>query len=116
MNDEMPRDAPLDVSAVEVLLCDADGNLFASEDPAFFASAVVTNRLLSELGVERTFTPDALRRRALGKNFRATVLELAAEANVTIDATTLEWWIREEQRAVVAHLASVLRPDPEVGG
>src|SRR3712207_6950700 len=29
---------PLDVDAVEVLLCDADGNLFPSEEPAFVAS------------------------------------------------------------------------------
>jgi hypothetical protein len=33
------------------LLCDADGNLFPSEEPAFVASAVVTNQFLAELGI-----------------------------------------------------------------
>ena len=43
----------LDLEAVEVLLCDADGNLFPSEEPAFVASAAVTNRLLAESGIAR---------------------------------------------------------------
>ena len=102
--------------AVQVLLCDADGNLFGSEEPAFVASAQVTNRLLADLGVDRSFTPDALRRRAVGMNFRSTALALAEEAGAAIDPEALEWWVAEEQRAVVAHLASVLRPDPEVDG
>ena len=37
------------VARLEVLLCDADGNLFPSEEPAFVASADVTNRLLADL-------------------------------------------------------------------
>nr|WP_284289011.1 hypothetical protein [Angustibacter aerolatus] len=40
---------------VEVVLCDADGNLFPSEEPAFVASADVTNRLLATLGVDRRY-------------------------------------------------------------
>ena len=47
-----PR-AVLDPAAVEILLCDADGNLFPSEDPAFVASARVTNDCLAELGIDR---------------------------------------------------------------
>src|SRR5206468_6511581 len=35
--------------APTILLCDADGNLFPSEEPAFEASAVVTNRYLERL-------------------------------------------------------------------
>lgn len=116
MSDGILRFAPLNVDAVEVLLCDADGNLFGSEEPAFVASTAVTNRLLAELGVDRTFTPDALRRRSMGRNFRSTALELAAEANLAIEPEALERWVLAEQRAVVAHLASVLGPDPEVHG
>lgn len=106
--------APVDAGAVRVLLCDADGNLFPSEEPAFVASTEVTNRLLADLGIERRFTPDALRRRAVGRNFRSTALELAAEAGVAIDPEELERRVDEERRAVVAHLGAVLRPDPAV--
>jgi beta-phosphoglucomutase-like phosphatase (HAD superfamily) len=105
---------PWDPDAIRVLLCDADGNLFASEEPAFVASTAVTNRLLAELGIEREFTPDELRRRAVGRNFRATAQELAAEAGTSIDGDVLEQWVLDEQRQVVSHLASVLRADPAV--
>jgi HAD superfamily hydrolase (TIGR01509 family) len=102
------------VTRVKALLCDADGNLFASEEPAFEASTEVTNRLLARLGSARRFTPDELRRRAVGRNFRMTALELAAEAGVRVDPAELERWVLDEQRAVVAHLARVLAPDPAV--
>jgi beta-phosphoglucomutase-like phosphatase (HAD superfamily) len=114
MSDRVLHFRPLDPAAVEVLLCDADGNLFASEEPAFVASAAVTNRLLAELGIEREFTPDELRRRAVGRNFRSTAQELAAEAGRRVDDDALESWVLEERRAVVEHLGSVLRPDPAV--
>ena len=114
MSDRVLSFRPLDPDAVEVLLCDADGNLFASEEPAFVASTGVTNRLLAELGIEREFTPGELRRRAVGRNFRSTAQELAAEAGTSVGRDTLESWVLEEQRAVVAHLGSVLRPDPAV--
>jgi beta-phosphoglucomutase-like phosphatase (HAD superfamily) len=97
-----------------VLLCDADGCLFPSEEPAFEASADVTNRLLATIGVQRSFTPEELKAYAVGKNFRATALELAAEAGAEIEPEALERWVEEERRAVIAHLASVLRPDPAV--
>lgn len=112
--DTVPDPAALDVSAVEALLCDADGNLFGSEEPAFVASTAVTNQLLAELGIDRSFTPDELRRRALGRNFRSLAPELAEEAGVSIDPDRLERWVLAEQRSVIAHLGSVLRPDREV--
>jgi HAD superfamily hydrolase (TIGR01509 family) len=111
---ETLRFAPLDGAGVKVLLCDADGNLFPSEEPAFAASTEVTNRLLGELGIGRRFEPEELRRRAVGRNFRSTALELASEAGVAIAAGELEEWVLEEQRRVVAHLAAVLRPDRDV--
>jgi HAD superfamily hydrolase (TIGR01509 family) len=104
----------LDPGAARLLLCDADGNLFGSEEPAFVASAAVTNRLLASVGIDRTFTPDELRRRAVGRNFRAMSQELLAEDGRSLDAAELDPWVSEEQRAVIAHLASVLRPDTEV--
>ena len=105
---------PLDLDAVEVLLCDADGNLFPSEEPAFAASTEVTNRFLATHGIERRFTPDELRLAATGRNFRSTARELAAEAGRSVDGDELEYWVREERQAVVAHLGRVLRPDPAV--
>lgn len=93
---------------VESVLCDADGNLFPSEEPAFDASADVTNAFLASLGVDRRYTADELRRRATGMNFRTTAARLAADAGVTPD--DLEHWVVEERRAVTAHLGRTLRP------
>jgi hypothetical protein len=88
-----------DPGAVEVLLCDADGNLFPSEEPAFVASAAVTNRLLAEIGVQTRYAPDELRRAALGRNFRSTAVELAARHGVQLGETVLEHYVAAEKRA-----------------
>jgi beta-phosphoglucomutase-like phosphatase (HAD superfamily) len=89
------------------LLCDADGNLFASEEPAFEASAEVTNRFLAELGDPRRFTPEELRLATTGMNFRSTARRFAAEAaRPDVD---VEPWVEEEKGAVTAHLGAVLR-------
>ncbi len=111
-----PATAAPDPAVVEVLLCDADGNLFPSEEPAFVASAEVTNDCLADLGVDRRFGPEELRLATTGKNFRTTIVDLAREAGVE-DALTpgrLEHWVAEEQRAVTAYLGDVLEPDPAV--
>jgi len=99
-----------------VLLCDADDNLFPSEQPAFVASTEVTNRFLAAHGVERRFAPDELRRAAAGRNFRMTAVELLVEAGASerLTGEALERWVDEERRAVVAHLAATLRPDRAV--
>ena len=99
-----------------VLLCDADGCLFPSEEPAFVASAAVTNRLLADLGVDRRFEPEELKAYAVGRNFRATALDLAAAHGVTLDEDELERRVEEERAAVIAHLSDVLEPDPAVIG
>jgi HAD superfamily hydrolase (TIGR01509 family) len=128
---------PLDIEAVTVVLCDADGNLFPSEEPAFDASVDVTNRYLAGLGVPRRYTAQELRIATTGKNFRTTAVDLAAEWGVPVDAAiangrsgavlarggdsgpslsaeVLEQWVRREQEQVTAHLGSVLRPDSRV--
>jgi len=118
-----------------VLLCDADGNLFPSEEPAFVASADVTNAFLAELGVERRFTAEELRLATTGKNFRTTAVDLAVAHGVPVEASlaarhpdaltdvpgpgvltaaVLERWVQEEKRQVTAYLGSVLQPDPGV--
>ena len=93
---------------VRVLLCDADGCLFPSEEPAFVASAEVTNRFLDAIGSEERFTGDELRRAATGMSFRTTAGMLAARAGVP--DVDVEPWVAEERRAVTAHLAATLRP------
>ncbi|HEX2073244.1 MAG TPA: HAD family phosphatase [Geodermatophilus sp.] len=96
------------VAGLEALLCDADGNLFPSEEPAFVASAEVTNRFLAELGDDRRFTPEELRRAATGMNFRTTSQRLAAEAGrPDVD---VEPWVAEEKHAVTAYLGRTLQP------
>jgi beta-phosphoglucomutase-like phosphatase (HAD superfamily) len=99
------------VSRLEALLCDADGNLFPSEEPAFEASAEVTNRFLAALGSGQRFTADELRRAATGLNFRRTAERFAAELGR--DDVDVEPWVQEEKRAVTAHLGKTLRPHEE---
>jgi HAD superfamily hydrolase (TIGR01509 family) len=96
------------VERLEALLCDADGNLFPSEEPAFVASAEVTNRFLADLGVARRFTAEELRLATTGMNFRTTSRRLAAEAGQP--AVDVEPWVAEEKRAVTAHLGATLTP------
>ena len=98
------------------LLLDADGNLFPSEEPAFVASADVTNELLASLGVAARYEPEELRLATTGKNFRTTAVDLATTHGVTIEGGELERWVAEERRRVTAHLAEVLRPEPAVLG
>jgi beta-phosphoglucomutase-like phosphatase (HAD superfamily) len=96
-----------------VLLLDADGNLFPSEEPAFVASADVTNRFLAALGVDARYGAEELRAVATGRNFRNTAAALAAEHGV--EPGDLDAWVLEEKSAVSAHLGRVLRPDGAVG-
>jgi beta-phosphoglucomutase-like phosphatase (HAD superfamily) len=105
--------APLaiDPASIEALLCDADGCLFPSEEPAFVASAEVVNELMAAIGSPARFEAEELRLATTGRNFRATAAALAAEAGRTLDETTLERWVAIERERVTAHLARELRPD-----
>lgn len=123
---------PLDLDHLRAVLCDADGNLFPSEEPAFEASAKVTNAFLEDLGVPVRYGAEELRRATTGKNFRTTAVDLCVEHAVGVDPTLvrgrrsagavvltpelLEHWVAEEDRQVRAHLGRVLRPDGEVLG
>ena len=110
------RFLPLDTTAVTTLLCDADGTLFPSEEPAYAASADVTNRFLAGLGAGRSYGPDELQRMTNGKNFRAAAGQLATAHGRELTRADLEDWVAEEKHVVTAHLRTVLRPDPAVGG
>ncbi len=106
----MPTVPPTLLEQVTHLLCDADGNLFPSEEPAFDASAEVTNAFLASLGIDRRYTATELRTAATGMNFRTTARMLAEQAGVH-DAD-VEPWVAEERRAVTEHLARTLQPHP----
>lgn len=69
---------------ITTLLCDADGNLFPSEEPAFVASTKVANRFLRAYGVDREFTPTELRLATTGKNFRTTAVDLAVGCGIPL--------------------------------
>ena len=112
-----------------VLLLDADGNLFPSEEPAFAASSGVTNRFLASLGVQARYTPEHLLATTTGKSFRTTAVELASVHGVALEpapqavgatsdraltAAALERWVAEERQVVSSHLGRVLRPDARV--
>ncbi|HEX8498333.1 MAG TPA: HAD family phosphatase [Actinomycetales bacterium] len=102
------------LAGVSTLLCDADGTLFPSEEPAYAASADVTNRFLAGLGADRPYTPSELQSMTNGKNFRAAAGQLAAGYGRTLDPDDLDRWVGEEKDVVTAHLRTVLRPDPAV--
>jgi len=128
-----------DPAPITTLLCDADDNLFGSERPAFDASTEVTNRFLDRFGVRAPLSAEELRKRAVGKNFRTTALDLAVPCGVPLDQTLaqgrpaavvasandvangnalcaeeLEKWVLQERERVTAHLAVTLKPDPQV--
>jgi len=108
----------LDLSTVRTLLCDADGTLFASEEPAFDASVAVTNRCLERFGAPERFTAQQLRLAANGKSFRASLTDLARAHGVPVESAAfrsdLEVWVAEENERVTRHLAAVLVPDAAV--
>jgi HAD superfamily hydrolase (TIGR01509 family) len=106
----MPASA-VDMAAIEVLLCDADGCLFPSEEPAFVASAAVTNEFLEALGAKARFGAEELRLATTGKNFRTTATALVEAEGKRVPAADLECWVEAERRQVSAHLGRVLRPE-----
>jgi beta-phosphoglucomutase-like phosphatase (HAD superfamily) len=108
------EDQPLDVERFRVVLCDADGTLFPSEEPAYAASADVTNRFLADLGADRPYSPEELQRMNNGKNFRATAEHMAHEFGRELSAEDAERWVAEEKEVVTAHLRTALSVDPEV--
>jgi HAD superfamily hydrolase (TIGR01509 family) len=99
---------------VETVLCDADGCLFASEEPAFAASAQVSNELLEQCGIAFRYTAGELRARSLGRNFRAATPDLLAQHGVKLSPAELDSWVLRELEAVSEHLGNVLKPDPAV--
>jgi beta-phosphoglucomutase-like phosphatase (HAD superfamily) len=105
--------APFD--RVRVVLCDADGNLFPSEEPAFVASAEVTNRFLAEHGVERSYGAEELRLATTGLNFRTTLAALAREHGIgELPAAEVDAWVQAEKQEVTAYLRTALQSDPDV--
>lgn len=106
----------LDLSRTTTLLCDADGTLFPSEEPAYAASAGVTNEFLAELGADRPYSPRELQAMTNGKNFRAAAQELARGHGREVDPADLDAWVVQEKDVVTAHLRTVLRPDAAVRG
>ena len=121
------------IADLRAVLCDADGNLFPSEEPAFVASADVTNDYLETLGVSARFTAEELRLATTGKNFRTTAVDLAVAYGVTVEASIvgprtgatvsetpllsaalLEDWVEQERLRVTSHLGQELHPDPTV--
>jgi HAD superfamily hydrolase (TIGR01509 family) len=104
----------LDVTTATTLLVDADGTLFPSEEPAYEASSEVTNKLLAQLGAERSYEPWELQKMTNGKNFRASAAELAKTYGQQLAGAELDRWVEQEKVVVTEHLQKVLRPDPRV--
>jgi HAD superfamily hydrolase (TIGR01509 family) len=97
-----------------VLLCDADGTLFPSEQPAFEAAAAVLCEAMAELGLARTLDGDELRRQASGRNFRRLLRDLVNDAGCRVPPAFIDRWVHVESTVVTRHLSDRLRPDPQV--
>src|ERR1700728_4973514 len=87
MNDGLSFVRNFDPAPITTLLLDADDNLFGSERPAFDASTEVTNRFLARFGVTAPLSSEELRKRAVGKNFRNTALDLAVQCKVPVEGS-----------------------------
>jgi HAD superfamily hydrolase (TIGR01509 family) len=109
-----PGGPDLELSGVTTLLCDADGTLFPSEEPAYAASAVVTQDFAARFGLPGDFSGEHLRRTGTGRNFRTLTADLLAEAHLAADSDELERWIERERVEVTEHLAATLQPDADV--
>lgn len=100
------------------LLCDADGTLFPSEEPAFAASVQVVNAILRGWGATETYTAEQLRLRANGLSFRRTITALAEKHQVPTGEepflSELERWVGQENALVTDHLAQVLQVEESV--
>jgi HAD superfamily hydrolase (TIGR01509 family) len=107
---------PSDESAPQatVLLCDADGTLFPSEQPAFEAASRVLCEALAELHVFRALDGEELRRQASGRNFRRLLTDMANDAGCRIPPGFIDRWADVESTVVTRHLSERLRPDPQV--
>lgn len=99
---------------VTTILCDADGTLFPSEEPAFRASATVTQQLAQRFGLTGDLTPEALRRASTGRNFRDSTVARLEAGGIRIEPAELEEWVRREKQVVTALLAEELVAQPEV--
>lgn len=104
----------VDLDAVRAVLCDADGCLIPSEQPAFEAAVGVANRFLAKAGADQRFTAASLMQHSLGRNFRWTLEELSRQYRLVLPEAELADWLIEEDRVVTAHLRSRLRPDAAV--
>ena len=105
-----------DGAPTDWLLCDADGNLFGSEEPAFSASAGVTNEFLESIGASRRYEAEELRLATTGMNFRSTARALAEAEGIEISDEELERWVGLERDRVTEHLRTALAPDRAVTG
>jgi beta-phosphoglucomutase-like phosphatase (HAD superfamily) len=112
--------ASLDLSTVTTILCDADGTLFPSEQPAYQASVSVTNDLASALGMSRRFEAEELRLATTGASFRTLAAELAGGQSSwgavkrQLDSTEIDEWVEREKAVVTEFLSRHLSPDTEV--
>lgn len=97
-----------------MLLCEADGTLFPSEESVHEASTAVVNLCLTRLGIEHAYEPRELCQLANGRNFRSLARLLATLHDRRLDEDDLDAWVATERDVVTAHLRTVLRPDPEV--
>ncbi|WP_408895697.1 HAD-IA family hydrolase [Nocardioides sp. R1-1] len=96
------------------LLCDADGCLFPSEEPAYDASAEVMAQFLAHVGIARSYSATQLRTEFTGLNFRATAAILCGRHGRAVTAGELARWVALERDVVTRHLSRVLTPDPAV--
>jgi HAD superfamily hydrolase (TIGR01509 family) len=108
------------------IMFDYDNTLGLTEAPAFKACCMVINATLVSKNVAtiKLFTPESLMKRFVGYSFRRMITELAAEHGFSFDEgmseelageifrPELEILVKKEEMAVIAQLATDIKPCP----
>jgi len=98
------------MAPVKYLLFDCDNTLVLSEELAFEACADLANQILENLGVADRFTGDQLIVSFVGQNFRGMMMSLQKKYNFELPPEELEYYVKEEEHAVIAKLNAKAKP------
>jgi len=90
---------------IQYVLLDCDNTLCQSEHLAFEACADLTNKVLAEKGIKKTYTAESLLEDFVGFNFRGMLLELQKRIQgFELSESELDDWVDKEVGAVTAKL------------
>ena len=100
---------------IKYVLLDCDNTLCQSERLAFEACADLTNKVLAEKGINKSYTAESLLEDFVGFNFRGMLLELQKRnPEFQLSSSELDTWVDKEVGAVTAKLSEKATECPGV--